>query len=359
MRVLFTDKGISFQKYGGVSRYFCEMIKRLMQKPEVRCDIGALFFDNFYFSELYDEKSLRHYKPVWKFGKLINRLYSVCLYVMNKYDIVHHTYYNLFPEYFYKKCKHVVTIHDMIPEMGLLDDKEAVKRKKQYIYSSDHIVAVSECTKNDILRIYPDISPKKITVIYHGADLDKKSGGSIELPTRYILYVGQRLQYKNFDNFLLAYSKLLERHQQVLLVCFGGGAFSPKEKERIEELGLSEFVKYVSGNDKELAAAYTNAECFVYPSKYEGFGIPILEAWSCECPVVLSNASCFPEIAGNAAKYFDPDSSEDMALVIGELLDNKEKRKDLKKLGSDRLKEYSWEIAAQKTLDVYRSLLES
>lgn len=357
MRVLFTDKGISFQKYGGVSRYFCEIIKCMSMAQNIECDISALFFDNQYFSEYYDNRKIRHFKPLWKIGKVINRAFAIKLYLSNRYDIIHHTYYNYFPEFLFKKSKHVITIHDMIPELGFFDDRKLIIEKKKNIYNADHIIAVSECTKKDILRIYPDIPSGKITVIYHGCSLDPSMESEISLPQKYILFVGQRKAYKNFERLLYAFADLAKDYPDLFLVCFGGGCCNESEQQIISKLGINERVRFVSGTDKELTYTYHNARCFVYPSLYEGFGIPILESWACECPVVLSDASCFPEIAGDAAEYFAPYSSDKMASTIRCLIDSEEKREHLRLLGKERLEKYSWSIAAEKTITVYESLI--
>ena len=124
----------------------------------------------------------------------------------------------------------------------------------------------------------------------------------------------------------------------------------------IDELGLKDRVTSMKVNDRDLAELYARAEMFVYPSLYEGFGIPILEAFSCQCPVALSNTSCFPEIADNAGLYFDPYSETSIADAIITLLEDKQVCKELIKRGNDRLKLYSWERASRQTETVYREI---
>lgn len=355
MKILYPDKGISFQKYGGISRYFCEIIKRISDNEAEEIDIAAIFFDNYYFCDWYNKNGLKHYKPFGKLGKLINRLYSVELYLKKQHDVVHHTHYNIFPEYFFGRCKHVITIHDMIPELGYLDDKKTVREKKKYIYKADYIIAVSENTKKDILSIYPDIQESKISVIYHGTSIQSEIECDLNLPLRYILYVGQRGGYKNFKRLLYAFSKIDDKN--IMLVCFGGGKYTQEELKIISELSIDKRVKLISGSDKELVKAYHDAQCFVYPSLYEGFGIPILEAWKCKCPVVLSNASCFPEIAGDAGIYFDPYSESSICNTINNVLKDDTKKREIIQLGFERLKMFSWDEAAQKTADIYHKII--
>lgn len=119
-------------------------------------------------------------------------------------------------------------------------------------------------------------------------------------------------------------------------------------------MGIFEYTIHIKASDQALSELYSRALLFVYPSLYEGFGIPILEAYACHCPVALSNTSCFPEIAGDAAVYFDPYSISSMSEAITKVIYNEEKRSQLIRLGNERLKRYSWEKAAQKTEEAYQ-----
>ena len=174
---------------------------------------------------------------------------------------------------------------------------------------------------------------------------------------KYILFVGARGGYKNFTRFIEAMHKILDRHKELHVFCAGGGAFTDEEKRffgeyasRIHQAGLS---------DEELADAYAGAECLVFPSEYEGFGIPIMEAFACGCPVVCSEASCFPEVADEAARYFDPLNPEDMSVKILEVLDDEALRVKLIASGRERLKIFDWDKAAMETLKCYKEAIEN
>ena len=140
---------------------------------------------------------------------------------------------------------------------------------------------------------------------------------------------------------------------------FWGGAFTKKEKELFRSLKIPENkIVQISGNDMLLSSLYSSAEAFIFPSLYEGFGLPLLEAMSADCPVICSNASSFPEVAGNAAEYFDPESEESLIDALENLLFDEVRKKSLIKAGLDRVKCFSWEKCATETEAVYTKLLD-
>ena len=138
-----------------------------------------------------------------------------------------------------------------------------------------------------------------------------------------------------------------------------GSKLKKDEQDMLIGMGIFEYTIHIKASDQALSELYSRALLFVYPSLYEGFGIPILEAYACHCPVALSNTSCFPEIAGDAAVYFDPYSISSMSEAITKVIYNEEKRSQLIRLGNERLKRYSWEKAAQKTVEAYQKAIQS
>ena len=141
------------------------------------------------------------------------------------------------------------------------------------------------------------------------------------------------------------------------LVAFGGGRFSSQEILNINEFGFKDgFVQQVGGNDEVLASLYANALCFIYPSLYEGFGLPPLEAMAGGCPVISSNSSSMPEVVNNAGLYFDPCDLDDMRNAIETVCFSSELRAKLIKAGNENVKKFSWDKCAQKTLAIYEKL---
>lgn len=254
----------------------------------------------------------------------------------------------------------VATVHDLIPDLA--GDHSVIRGRRRTLSGVSHVITVSESTKKDLQDIY-GIPDEKVTVIHHGFmpfSNERKS----RLPNTlsflrglpYIIYVGRREGYKNFDWFLDEISPILKSRNFHLLCT--GRPFSKQEESRIRELGISGKLFSMFLTEQELHAAYANAVAFVYPSLREGFGIPILDAFSARCPVVLPNSSCFPEVAEAAGLYFNQGDGEAMRQQICQLYDNLAIRSDQIAKGAERLKMFSWRKSAEAHAQVYRRVLE-
>ncbi len=231
-------------------------------------------------------------------------------------------------------------------------------RKKYSISRADHIICISEQTKKDLLKFY-DVEEKKISVVHLGFSLTNSTKSYTNIINRpYLLYVGKRDGYKNFRDFLKAYSSLTHIKKDYDLVAFGGGRFSKDEELLIKKLNLQKkTIHQIEGDDSILANLYKYASLFVYPSLYEGFGIPPLEAMSFDCPVACSNTSSIPEVVGDAAKLFDPYSVKEIANAIEVVLMDSVLREEMIRKGQERTKLFSWESCAIKTYEIYKGLL--
>ena len=365
MKILYDYQALTMQKYGGVSRYFYEIISRLDKRQDCYVKLVAPFSVNYYFEDYFHKKSLNKFSSFEKqrWAERVNRVFTKAE-LKKKYDIIHPTYFD--PYIIGRNSgKYVITIYDMIYEVyPEIFNKDIIgvmiDTKKQHIYNSDCIIAISEQTKKDILKFYPDVPEQKIKVIYLGHSLDttkKDKDLDIDLPERYVLFIGQRGGYKNFNAFIKAMARIMKNDKTLHIVAGGGGKFSEEEKSMINELGLTDRVHQFFYNDDDLAAIYHKAICFVYPSMYEGFGIPILEAWVSECPIAISDASCFPEIAGDGAIYFDPLSIDSISEKIQLLINESKLRTELVQKDKKNIQKYSWDITAEQTLRLYKQLL--
>lgn len=358
--ILCDSQIFDLQKFGGISRYFCEIISRL----NIKYDISVRYTENHY---LKNSKLSKHFlylphfifkRYEWKLYRKNRKLTKRILQSTSPY-LFHPTYYDPYFLEYIGNNPFVVTVHDMIYELFpqyFNDSKEIISQKREIITKANRIIAISENTKKDIIDIL-NIDPLKIDVIYHGTSIQtpcKKN--KLQLPQKYILFVGDRVTYKNFQRLLEAFAILAKTDKELVLICTGK-PFSRDEKEKALHLNVSTQIMQIPIDDKKLNELYARALLFVYPSLYEGFGIPILEAYSCNCPVALSKASCFPEIAGDAGAYFDPYCIESIANTISDCIYNEEKRIELIKKGKERLKLYSWEKAAQETEAVYQKVL--
>jgi glycosyltransferase involved in cell wall biosynthesis len=169
--------------------------------------------------------------------------------------------------------------------------------------------------------------------------------------------VGGRSAYKNFNFFIESVAGILLKNEDLQVVCAGSLPFTDKEKKFLKNLNILHKVHHIRINDKILKNLYKNAQAFIFPSLYEGFGLPVLEAFSCGCPVILNNSSSLPEIGGDGAIYFEPDNRESIICAVETVLFNEKYREDLIKKGFERLKFFSWEKTANSTKKVYNNLL--
>ena len=359
MRILFDFEIMINQRLGGVSKYFKEIILRMLEYPNVQIKMPVLFPRSIDLCEAFKRKLIFNY-PDGAIRLLfpLNRFF-VNPFLYAKDDIIHQTQYRLeIPSKI--KSKVVVTVHDMIFEMFPDSDPGGVKKIQKYkaMVRADKIIAISNTTKRDIMRIYPEISDHKISVIYHGAtDFSQTEVQYIKgLPEKYILFVGARAGYKNYIVFLKAVSELLRRDRELNIICTGNKDFDSEELLLAKQLDIDTQVFWHSCTDDELAYLYQNAICFVYPSLYEGFGLPILEAYSAKCPTVISDTDIFREIAGDASCFFDPTDVTDIRDKVSLVIESIESRTKLIDQGIERIKKYSWDKCARETFKVYMEL---
>lgn len=223
------------------------------------------------------------------------------------------------------------------------------------------ILTISEASKRDIMDVY-GIPHHRIVVTYPGIKLSHSSRKTsmdtirktYQLTGDYILFVGTLQPRKNIEKLIEAFAQIVPTHKETTLVIIGkpGWLYEPILAAP-KKFGIEERVKFLSFvSDGELASFYSHAKCYVLPSLYEGFGLPVLEAMSYDCPVITSNVSSLPEAGGDAALYVDPNSSEDIAKKITMVLDNEKLRLDMIEKGKKQVKRFSWEKTAKETLAV-------
>lgn len=369
IKILYDHQIFTNQMYGGISRYFTEIMEHMYDDNEISCIFPHIFSNNYYIkkSNIIKNRSFFNkinFKGKYRLSNIINKRLSKRYILKNNYNIFHPTYYDIYFLDYIDKKPFVLTIHDMIhdiyPEMFPRKDK-TVQWKELLATRAVAIIAVSESTKKDITK-YLGIRDDKIHVIYHGSSITKHNEDRdmyelLNLPNEYLLYVGSRDGYKNFILFIEAIAHFLKNNKNLHVICAGGHFLNNSESKMLEEYGIKNRVHQVNIDDKELACLYRKAIAFVFPSIYEGFGIPILEAFSCGCPVICSNTSSLPEIAGNAALYFDPLKKRQILNKIEEICASENIRQSLIKKGYNQLKKFSWEKTYQKTKEIYKSVL--
>lgn len=367
MRVAFDYQAFCMQPYGGISRYFTRVAEQLL-KLDVDVHAFSAIHRNFYLDDLPAEavtgRRVAAYPPkTIRLFQAYNRVAGKRS--MSKWlpDLVHETYYSRQATAPSGRPT-VLTVYDMIhelyPESFPAKDKTS-EVKRIAVERADHVVCISESTRKDLVKLF-SVPEEKISVVHLGFEQFSSDAALSDRASAtrkpFLLYVGSRHGYKNFDKMVLAVSSSERLRQDFDVVAFGGGAFSSEEFALISSLGFSQGqIRQVGGGDAVLGGLYKTARAFVYPSVYEGFGLPPLEAMAHSCPVISSHSSSMPEVVGNAGEYFDPLSVEDMTAAIERVVYDSDAIARLQTLGQERLGHFSWQRCAVKTLSVYQSLL--
>jgi glycosyltransferase involved in cell wall biosynthesis len=363
IRVLYDFEAFSDQSYGGISRYVLELARRIEESDEAVVQLTAGWHRN---------QHLRNGKPDWatgvyvpsfpktgEFRRRINALLTKRAILRFQPDIVHRTYYRHAGDYPGAHAT-VTTIHDLT--YFLYPDSfpggEIVRaRLKKIARTSDRLLCDSESTQRDAIRIL-GIDPESASVVHLGVNPPVRKPGSSPIEGKYLLYVGQRSGYKNF-RFLIQNLAGHQSSETQKLAVFGGSRLTSDEQAELTSFGLRDRVIQLVGDDQLLADAYAHATALLYPSLYEGFGLPILEAMAHGCPVICSNTSSLPEVGGDAAVYFDPDDGHSFQQALEKVVYSAQFRSDQVAKGRHRADQFSWSRCAEKTLSVYLEAIEA
>ncbi|KBZ63801.1 hypothetical protein K875_02513 [Mycobacterium [tuberculosis] TKK-01-0051] len=361
MKVAFDHHIFAYQRYGGVSRYFVELASRLPAHGVEASVIAPLHINNYLANDsargLTRGKYVRSEFAGVPFALgLTNRLAAPLAWRGANPDIVHETYFSAKP--LGKAQRRVVTVYDMIHELFMPEAKLAIAAKRAAVNRADHIICISENTRQDLVRLY-DVDPARTSVVHLGHSLTAEANTAEAYRDGhrpYLLYVGHRGGYKNFSALLQAFgsSPILREFD---LIAFGGFPVQRHEQQEIERLGITTRVRFESGSDRDLAVRYQAASAFVFPSKYEGFGIPPLEAMSHGCPVICSNSGAIREVVDDAGAYFDPNSVEDLRIVLERVVTTPELQETLRARGYERIASFSWDRCAAETARIYREIV--
>lgn len=365
MRILFDGLIYSCQHAGGIGRYFANIVGRLPTSctPIFLAEQDKpIHFPQHPNLELY-VRTCRHWpRPFRRLSRLAQRRYFRHCEGSLAADLLHPTYYSLLSRRSFGSVRMpvVLTVHDFIHERfaNELDPqgKEA-EMKRLAIGRAQAIICVSEHTKRDLVEFH-SVPESRIAVIHHATDLGSIPPASHrwEIPQPYFLFVGRRAHYKNFDRLLIAIRNVAVQNSAASL-CVVGAPFTVQERATIDALGLAGCVVNVGyATDAELSQLYRGSIAFVYPSLYEGFGLPLLEAMACGTLVIASNVSSIPEVVGDAGILFDPYSVEDLTEILRSVLARSGLREPLIAKGHCRAKRFSWDRSASEHVQVYRSV---
>jgi glycosyltransferase involved in cell wall biosynthesis len=378
MRILYDHQVFSFQRFGGISRYFYE----LMVYAGAGASMPFIYTDNHYLmNSMYRKNNIaidtvfanRHLgaanrvfsKAGYNFPYSHNRRKSLDAISGGDFDLFHPTYYDPYFLGHIGDKPFVITVHDMIHEIypeHFPPGEPVSEWKRKVIPKAAMVIAISESTKRDLLK-FIDVDKAKVQVIYHGNSLEPDKPNSAPdmclangLPQKYLLFVGDRKAYKNFYFLIESLAPLIKK-ESFHIVCSGGGAFGLQERLFFKRLDVDDRVRQYSVDDDTLVELYRRALAFIYPSLYEGFGIPVIEAFACGCPALLSNTSSLLEIGGDAADYFTPKDTDSMRNAVEKIIHDDDLREKLKAKGMERSRLFTWEKTTQETFTLYNDIL--
>jgi len=369
MRIAFDHQAFCRRPYTGISRYFCRLAEALGE-ASVHARVFAPLHVNAFLGAAPAALVRGRYLP--RPPRLLRPLLrglndSLARPAIRRFspDIVHETYYQqrtTAPAHVPVVLTVFDLIHERFPESFPAYDR-LLPAKRRAIIRADRVLCISRRTRDDLLAHYA-IPPERASVVHLGvsppAPADSAADGQVaaavgEAP--FLLYVGQRSGYKNFTALLAAYAGSPALRRAVRLLCVGGDVLSAAEERELRRLGIADRVSRIGGSDALLGAAYRRAVALVYPSRYEGFGLPLLEAMVHGCPVAASSGGALPEVLGDAGLSFAPEDIDAQRRLIESLVASPGTRDRLRALGLARAQCFSWPRCARETLAVYRSLV--
>lgn len=363
MNVLFDGQIFIAQPTGGISRYHTFLATGLNEEPGVTARILAPVHRNEHLSSHKGAPvwgvGLPRNWPVGKLSRAAMRLVSPVVSAAIRPDIAHETYFDAAP-YLTTAKRRVTTVYDMIHELHYPGDATA-EQKKLSVARSDHVLCISHSTKKDLCELLG--FPEERATVTHLAYDDFSGAAASEPPAAlggapYVLFVGNRSGHKNFGALMQAFASLPRLVRDFRLAFFGGPPLDESERAKATDLGLpANALVHLSGGDDKLGPAYAHATAFVYPSLYEGFGIPPLEAMSAGCPVLSSNSSSLPEVVGEAELTFEPKNVEALRDAIDRITQSDSLRQELIQRGHQQRRQFSRERCVAETLAVYRGIL--
>jgi len=350
----------AIQPYGGISRLFAELTRQYLTDPQLGVDLDPLqapivnryILDDPALTAALQVRGARNQWTAlaWYFSHLERR----------RPDVVHTTFYLPHGLSSARGTKRIVTVYDMIPER-MPDTRrrlDLLTLKRRYIESADHVICISQSTKDDLLDLYGS-EKAPTTVVHLGVDarFSPNAPRINDFPEQYLLYVGHRGQYKDAKTLMRAFAAIATDFPGYTLVFAGGGPLSREEWALLESLAIAERTTQIDLPDEAMPGAYAHATAFAFPSRFEGFGLPVLEAMACGTPTVLARSTSLPEVGGLAARYFTPGDHEELAEQLAVILSDPQEAARMAAAGIAHAEAFTWNRTARQTADVYRRVL--
>ena len=370
MKIAIDARGVNWYKGTGIGTYTDKILRYMIKTHK------EIFYQIYWSGKDYDEFESDNTKILMA-SKKNHKFFEQYYFPYNLKDAnidIYHIPQNGIGISEKIDCKKVVTVHDLIPYIlpetvgkGYLS--KFLQEMPRIIDLSDGIITVSECSKEDIIKFFPN-SKDKVFVTPLAADdkyklLDREKCKNIirenyDIDKPFILYIGGFSPRKNVKSLISAFSKIYKKlEEEYNLVIVGSNKDDINIlKDLSIALGVETFVKFTGFVPEELLPVLYNAcNVFVYPSLYEGFGLPLLEAMSCGTPVITSNISSIPEVVGDGGILIDPFDTDILENSLEELLNNEKLRNSLSLKALERSNNFSWEKTSEKTVEAYKKIL--
>lgn len=360
-RVLYDGEAFVRHRRSGITRYLSELIHEFRSDPNLGVEPVTPYrwVANSYLadgSEGYTQIPLPPRLRSSVFGLLNARRTRRA----EAADLVHHSLYEERALEAFQGHRRVCNVYDFTLELfpDLLEPSSAhLAAKSMFLRRCDAVICISQTTRDDLRRFHPELDkPTFVVPLGVGKRFFEPESVRIRgLPDRYVLFVGHRFPHKNADLLLHAFAAIARRDLNLHLVLIG--AHPSDERARLKELGIADRTLRMHASDAELAWLYHQAEAFVFPSIYEGFGLPVLEAMAAGCPVVMSNAAALLEVAGEAALIVEPGDADALAAQTERLLADRALRDQLRAAGRRRAEAFTWLRTAELTAAAYERVL--
>jgi glycosyltransferase involved in cell wall biosynthesis len=361
IRVLYDDQIFQLQKHGGISRYFSELIKEFNQSPELGIE-PVLTSTRTVNNHLLNDSGLTFLKK----NSALTGVLKLLIKSMFRFssaqpnlDLVHHTFY--LPGFFsrWPGIPKVSTLHDMIPERFPAKNRlwNPHFSKRLYLEKSDLLLSVSNSSAQEMSTLFRLDRIVPVTHLGVGSQFQPGLPRPPVLSEQYFLYVGNRGGYKDFETGLIAFASIAQSFTGVKLQLVGGGKFSRAEQKLIARLGVTDRVNQSEVKSEDLPSFYSNAVALVYPTHYEGFGLPLVEAMASGTPILCASTPINEEVCGKAGSFFEPGAHSHLAALMSEVLQAPENFQNKVEIGLEKSKTFSWRRCAEETAMAYKSLL--
>jgi len=357
IRVEFDGAAFLQHRRSGISRYFAELAAAYDADPALGVAVSMPYR---YVTNLHVAATGRRLRslplPRRMRGPVLEALNAPARRRASVPDIVHAPLYDPAVLERAGDARVVTTVYDftfeVLPEL-FGDVSRSLADKRTFLERADALVCISQATADDLKALHPEVSAPVVVAplavseeFFHAAPTPVPG-----MPARYLLHVGNREVHKNTGLVLRAFAELARVRPDLHLVMSGAGV--PGEAERIAELGITDRTHLVKVSDAHLPSLYRNAAAFVFPSRYEGFGLPVLEAMAAGCPVVVSSTPALVEVVDDAAEVVDPDDLDGLVQVLGRILDDPAVGSALARAGVSRARDFSWRRTAELTRIAY------